>query len=74
MKIEIKRPNEDYPLVFVHIPKATNEVDLDILLAHNRVTILGMWEADGDGYKAPGLLEDEHIKPKKKPGRVRYKR
>jgi hypothetical protein len=75
MKIEIKRPNEDYPLVFVHIPITHNEVDLDILLAQSRITVLGKWESDGEGgYKAPALLEDEHVKPKKKPGRPRSKR
>ena len=69
MKIEIKRPNPDYPLVYVHIPITHNEVDVDVVLAQSRITVLGRWEQDGEGgYKAPALLEDEHIKPKKKPG------
>ena len=66
MKIEIKRPNPDYPLVYVHIPVTHNEVDVDVILAQNRITVLGNWEQDSDGgYKAPALLEDEHVKPKK---------
>lgn len=68
MKIEIKRPNQDYPLVYVHIPVTHNEIDVDVVLAQSRVTLLGRWEQDGEGgYKAPALLEDEHVKPKKKP-------
>jgi hypothetical protein len=69
MKIEIKRPNEKYPLVYVHIPVTHNEVDVDVILAQSRISLLGRWEPDGEGgYKAPALLEDEHVKPKKKPG------
>lgn len=69
MKIEIRRPNEKYPLVNVHIPVTHNEVDVDVILTQSRITLLGRWEQDGEGgYVAPALLEDEHIKPKKKPG------
>lgn len=69
MKIEIRRPNQNYPLVNVHIPVSYNEVDVDVILAQSRITLLGRWEQDGEGgYKAPALLEDEHVKPKKKPG------
>jgi hypothetical protein len=46
MQIKITQPDEDYPLVYVHI-------------------LLGKWEKDEDGgYKAPGLREDQHVKPK----------
>ncbi|QPX71441.1 hypothetical protein SscP1EGY_43 [Streptomyces phage SscP1EGY] len=69
MKIELKRPSSDYPLVYVHIPANHNAFDLAYVLNQNRITVLGQWEADGEGgYKAPALLEDEHVKPKKKPG------
>lgn len=67
MKIEIRRPNQNYPLVNVHIPVTHNEVDLDVMLAQSRITLLGRWEQDGEGgYVAPALLEDEHVKPPKK--------
>ena len=69
MKIEIKRPDKNYPLVYVHIPVTHNDVDVEVILAQSRVTLLGRWEQDGEGgYRAPALLEDEHVKPKKKPG------
>lgn len=65
MKIEIKRPNPVYPLVYVHIPVTHNAFDLAYVLNQNQITVLGQWEANGDGgYRAPALLEDEHVKPK----------
>jgi hypothetical protein len=65
MQIKITQPDEDYPLVYVHIPITHNEFDLDYMLTQRRVSLLGKWEKDEDGgYKAPGLREDQHVKPK----------
>ncbi|AWN05903.1 hypothetical protein SEA_CRICKO_38 [Streptomyces phage CricKo] len=72
MQIKVIRPHPDYPLVHVHIPLTvdTEREDLADILAASRMTLLGRWEpniAQGkvEGMKAPALLEDEHVKPKK---------
>jgi hypothetical protein len=77
MKIEIKQPNPDFPLAWVHATtdykKDPEKLGFDIamVLAEQRVTLLGLWETVSiEGtivvIKAPALLEDQHIKPAKK--------
>lgn len=73
MKIEIKQPHSDYPYAYAHvgIQVDTDGVELSDILTNNRLTLLGPWTADKDGvtvkgFVAPVLLEDEHVKPRKK--------
>ncbi|QEQ93905.1 hypothetical protein SEA_KARDASHIAN_40 [Streptomyces phage Kardashian] len=73
MQIKIARPHPDYPLAYVHVSPNTNldRPDLVEILENNRLTILGRWEphmvgTSMDSFKAPVLLEDEHVKPRKK--------
>lgn len=72
MQIKIVRPNTDFPLVWVHVPLHTNTDSNDVskTLEKKRVSLLGRWEIDvqqgkTEGFKAPALLEDEHVKPRK---------
>lgn len=73
MKIEIRRLDTEYPLVDVHVDITTDvdRPDLAEVLSKNRITLLGRWKPhtnkDGHilGVKAPALLEDEHVKPRK---------
>lgn len=78
MKIEIKQPHPDYPYAHAHvgIQVDTDGAELSDILASHRLTLLGPWTADKDGvtvkgFMAPVLLEDEHIKPRKKPSTKR---
>lgn len=72
MKIEIRRRSPEFPLVDVHVDVTTDldRPDIAEILLKNRITLLGRWEPhvkDGHirGVKAPALLEDEHVKPRK---------
>lgn len=76
MQIKIVRPNTDFPLVWIHVPLYTNTdgEDMSKVLEKNRMSLLGRWEIDTqggktEGFKAPALLEDEHIKPRKSSSR-----
>lgn len=71
MKIKIERPHPDYPLVEIIIDVTTSLDDetLSDILASHRISLLGRWKpytiVTGQTFlKAPGLLEDEHVKPK----------
>jgi hypothetical protein len=70
MKIKLVRPSEDYPLAWVHVDLKTDldgKALTDFLDGH-RLTLLARWvfhTKDGvSEFKAPVLLEDEHIKPR----------
>lgn len=79
MMIEVMRPNPGYPMVWVRAYGISKRklVDLSDILTNRRITLLGPWEevtaAQFGGtrgvwgsFRAPGLLEDEHVKPRKK--------
>jgi hypothetical protein len=72
MRIEIKQPYPERPLVWVHVPIEINAESAGVLdiLTEKRITILGRWEPHIEkgtvvGMKTPALLEDEHVKPRK---------
>lgn len=73
MQIKIVRPNIEFPLVWIHVPLHANTDGEDVskVLDKKRVSLLGRWELDNqngktEGFKAPALLEDEHVKPTKR--------
>lgn len=73
MKARIERPHPDYPFVWVRAKidsqnrwtQQTGHI-FGAVLAKKGITILGEWEADGKDLRAPALIEDEHVKPKKR--------
>jgi hypothetical protein len=72
VKITIERPDPKYPLVWVYIPVHSSLESEGIYRAIEsaRITLLGRWEPHNSGgriesFKAPGLLENEHVKPRK---------
>lgn len=72
MQIRIERPDSEYPLVWVHVPIDSTLESEGIYRALEgcRITLLGRWrphisKGKVESLKAPGLLEDEHVKPKK---------
>lgn len=72
MKIEIRKPHADYPYAHAHvgIQVDTEGSELSDILAKSRITPLGPWEAYKEngvvqGFTAPVLIEDEHVKPHK---------
>lgn len=72
MRIEVIKPNPDFPLAYLHVDLFTNtdREDFSDILAKNRLTLLGRWEPHhiggvAQGLKAPVLLEDEHVKPRR---------
>ncbi|QAY17160.1 hypothetical protein SEA_MADAMATO_42 [Streptomyces phage Madamato] len=75
MRIEIKRPDPDYPIVWVHVP-LTTDIDhsgIGHILEEKRITLLGRWgthmeKGNATTFRAPALLEDEHEKPRKRRG------
>jgi hypothetical protein len=78
MRIELKRPHPDYPFGWVSVSVGYKSVDPEkfgfdtaMVLIDRNITMLGPWETvSTEGsvitLKAPVLLEDEHIKPRKK--------
>lgn len=78
MRIEIKRPHPGFPLawVFASVPYKSVDsekfgFDASMMLIKRNITIIGPWEivSTKDGVvtvKAPVLLEDEHVKPRKR--------
>lgn len=72
MKIKIVRPDLEYPLVHIHVDVSVDvdREDVKDILAAKRITQIGRWEPNMVGgsikdVKALGLLEDEHVKPRK---------
>lgn len=71
MRIKIEKPHPDYPFAYVHVDLGT-DIDGknfgDVLVNHG-LTLLGRWtiytKDDRSEFRAPVLLEDEHVKPKK---------
>lgn len=79
MKIELKQPDPEFPLVWVYAysdyrTKDAEGIsqDLYLVLKGRRITLLAQWELhEVKGtiviIKAPALLEDEHVKlPKRR--------
>ena len=78
MRIELNRPHPDYPLGWVSVSIRHKSVDpekfgfdVSMVLANRNITIIGPWETvsiEGAvvNIKAPVLLEDEHVKPRKR--------
>lgn len=72
MRARIIQPHPDYPLVWVRAPidsqnrwtEQTGHI-FGAALAKRGITLLGEWEADDNELKAPALIEDEHVKPKR---------
>lgn len=73
MRVWIERPHPDYPFVWVRTvinsqnrwTEKTGPI-LELALADRGITLLGEWATDSTDLKAPALLEDEHVKPKKR--------
>lgn len=73
MQISVIQPDKDYPLAYVRVDLNTDvdREDLNEVLAERRLTLLGRWKPEvlngtTVGLKVPVLVEDEHIKPRKK--------
>lgn len=73
MRIEIRKPYPERPLVWIHVPIDINaeSVGVQDILDEKRITILGRWEPHSEkgvivSMKTPALLEDQHEKPRKK--------
>lgn len=70
MKLKLIRPSEDYPLAWVHVDLKTDLESRGLvdILAKQRLTLLGRWEVhtknDTSEFRAPVLIEDDHVKPK----------
>jgi hypothetical protein len=67
VKIEITRPDVNYPVVCVHVGLTANVDNDEIgdILAKRRIVLIGRWEPDirsGSikGLKAQALLNDEY--------------
>lgn len=70
MKIKLVRPDPDYPFAYAHVDLKTDIDNLGDILAIHKLTLLGRWTVhtpaeDFPVFRAPVLLEDEHVKPRK---------
>lgn len=72
MKLKLVKPHPDYPFAWLHVDLKTDidQGSFGDILANRRLTLLGRWTIytkDGHSeFRAPVLLEDEHVKPKKR--------
>uniref|UniRef100_A0AAU7GZ00 Uncharacterized protein n=1 Tax=Streptomyces phage Scarif TaxID=3158858 RepID=A0AAU7GZ00_9CAUD len=73
MWISVTRPDNDYPLAYVRVDLRTDveREDLNDILANRRLTLIGRWKPEvvngtTVGLMAPVLIEDDHVKPRKK--------
>jgi len=70
MKVKLVRPSADFPLAWVHVDLKTDlgGDHLTDILRQQGYTLLGRWEVfakdDTSEFRAPVLIESEHVKPK----------